>query len=438
MDYSVLSLAKRTFRAERVRGTGLSFSFRSKLDASEAKNADLSVLPPISGFGDPPLRSPEAQGPDAPGNPWRIEVLGIAIDHFDEIWFDAYHFRGAARLDGAFFLRPGLRVSIGPARVSIESGAVQIGRAPVGVFISGSIESAFEPFEPPKVHGTDFWRRASGAVQLDGRFDRLESLGHLVSSSGTRLEGGAGTATIRGVVESGIAKGDIRLAVQDGSLRLARLALRGNAEGRVLIPHWSLMTGAIEIAGSRVAFADVRASGSDDSRSWWGRFDIRSGTIGSTTTARIDAEARDARPLLALFAADLPAWTRDLVKLDGLSATGTVSLGPSLARIRGLDARGGTFHIQGHYLREKATRDGAFLIESGGLSVGLEVRPDSTKLRLLGARKWYDEQRDARSDGPMTGEDERMAAGRAIRGDPKHPPVRVRREAVPVSVGRKS
>lgn len=395
VDYSVLSLMRRTFRAERVLGTGLSFSIRSKLEAGEVMNANRSVLPPIPGFADPPLRSPEVQGAEAAGNPWRIELRNIRIEHFDEIWFDAFHYQGTARLDGAFFLRPGLLVWIGPARVGIEAGEVRIGRAPVGVSVSGSIDGRFEPFEPPKVHGSEVWQKTSGKVELDLGFGRLESLEHFVTSARTHLEGGAGKATFRADIEQGMAKGELRLAVHGGSVRLDKLGLQGDADLRLLIPAWNLSTGPLEISGSRIAFSDVHASGSDDSRRWWGRFDIRSGKIGSTATARIDAETRDARPLLALLAADLPAWTRGLVDLDDLSATGTISLGPSLTRVRDLDARGGSFHIRGRYLRDEATRDGAFLIESGSLSVGLELQPSTAKLRLIGAKKWYEEQRDA-------------------------------------------
>ncbi len=401
IEYSVLALVRRTFRAERVRGTGLSFFIRNKLDAGEAKNADASVLPPIPGFTDPPLRTPEVQGAKAAGNPWCIEVRDIRIEHFDDVWFDACRYRGTAHLDGAFFLRPGLLVWIGPARFGIEAGELRIGRETAGLSISGSIGATFEPFEPPRVHGSEVWQKASGSVALDAGFDRLESLEHLVSSAGTRLEGGAGKAAFRVAVEQGIAKGELRLTVHDGSVRLEKLGLRGDADVRLVIPAWNLMSGPIEISGSRVAFSDVRASGSDDSRRWWGRFEIRSGKIGSTATARIEAETRDGRPLLALLAADLPAWTRGLVDLDDLSATGTVSLGASLTRVRDLDARGGSFHIQGRYLRDKCTHDGAFLIESGGLSVGLELQPAATKVRLLGAKKWYAEQRAASLDSPI-------------------------------------
>ncbi len=421
VDYSVFALASRTFRAERLRGSGLSFFLRRKREAGEATASTLSVLPPIPGFADPPQRSLEAQGPDAEGNPWRIEVRGIRIDHFDEIWFDACRYRGTAHLDGAFFLRPGLLVGIGPARVTIESGEVRIGQAPTGISVSGSIEAAFEPFEPPKVHGSEVWQKASGAVTIAARFERLDALEHLVpSASGARLDGGAGKAAIQAAIVKGKAKGEVRLAVHDGSVRLARLALRGDADVSALIPEWNLMTGPLDISGSRVAFFDVRASGSDDSRRWWGRFVIPSGKIGAISTALVDAETRDARPLLALLGADLPAWTRGLVNLDGFSGTGTVSLGPSFTRVRRLDARGGTFHIQGRYLRDREDRDGAFLIESGVLSVGLELQPGATTLRLLGARKWY---------GDLRGDEK--VAGRLTPRDAAAPAILVSRGGIP-------
>ncbi len=410
LDYSVLALLTRTFRVEHLRGVGLSFSLRRKVEPGQARSADVSVLPPIPGFADPPLRSPEAQGADAPGDPWRIEVRNIRIDHFDDIWYDAYHYQGTAHLDGAFFLRPGLLVWIGPARVNVQSGEVRIGRAPVCVSVSGSVDITFEPFEPPKVHGSEVWQKTSGEVKLDARFDRLESLEHFASSASTRLEAGVGRATIQVSIERGIAKGEVRLAVRDGSLRVRKLGLQGNADMRLLIPAWNLMTGPLEISGSRFAFSELRASGSDDSRRWWGRFDIPSGRIGSTTTARIEAKTRDARPLMALLEADLPPWTRGLVNLDDFSGTGTVSLGPALTRVRGLDARGGSFHIQGRYVRDEAIRDGAFLIESGGFSVGLELQADATKVRLLGAKKWYEERRDAPSDVPSAARDDRGSA----------------------------
>ena len=391
VDYSVLALAKRTFRADRLRGSGLSFFIRNKLEPAAAKTFDVSVLPPVPGFDDPPLRSEEPAVAGPPGNPWRVEVRTLGIDHFDDIWVDAFHYQGLARLEGGFFLRPGILARIGPAQVKFESGELHIGKAPAGIAVSGTVSGVFEPFEVPKVKGSEVWQVVSGEVKLDAAFGRLQSFEHLVrSAAGTRLEEGAGKATIRGSIQHGLAKGEVLVAVQDGTVRLDKLKLQGDADLRFAIPRWNLMNGPLEVSGSRLEVSDVRASGSDDSRRWWGRFVVASGKIGATTSAKIDANSRDARPLLALLAADLPAWTRGLVNLDGLSATASVELGPSLTRVRGLDAQGGTFHIQGNYVREKANRDGAFLIESGALGVGLELDQGATKIRLLGAKAWFE------------------------------------------------
>jgi hypothetical protein len=395
VDFSMLALVQRTFRAERLRGTGLSFFLRNKLEPAAAKAFDASVLPEVPGFADPPLRSAEPPAAATVGDPWRIDVRTLFIEHLDEIWIDAARFRGLARVEGGFFLRPGLLARIGPARVTFESGEARIGHAPVGISVSGIVSAGFEPFEPPRVQGSEVWLKVSGEMKLDARFDRLQSLEYFVrTASGTSLEEGAGSGTIRASIERGVAKGEVRLAVQDGSVGLRNLKLHGDADLRLLIPRWNLVSGPLEVSGSRLSLKNVRSSGSDESRRWWGRFDVSSGKIGPTTSAAIEAKSRDARPLLALFAADLPAWTRGLVKLDDFTATASVDLGPSLTRVRGLDARGGTYRVRGHYRREKADREGAFLIESGVLSVGLELERHATTVRFLGAKQWFEEQPD--------------------------------------------
>lgn len=403
VDFSVLALVQRTFRAERLRGTGLSFWLRNKLEPAAAKAFDASVLPEVPGFPDPPLRSAETPAAARVGDPWRIDVRTLFVEHFDEIWIDAVHFRGRARVEGGFFLRPGLLARIGPARVTFESGETRIGHAPVGISVSGIVSAGFEPYEPPRVHGSEVWQKVSGEVKLDVRFDRLQSLEYFVrAAAGTSLDEGAGRGTIRASIERGVAKGEVRLAIQDGSMGLRKLKLHGDADLRLLIPRWSLTSGPLEVSGSRLSLKNVRSSGSDESRRWWGRFDVPSGKIGPTTSGAIEVESRDARPLLALFAADLPEWTRGLVKLDNFTATAAVDFGPSLTRVRELDARGGTYHVQGHYRREKADREGAFLIESGILSVGLELERHVTTVRFLGAKHWFEEQPDGGTESRNT------------------------------------
>jgi hypothetical protein len=393
VDYSVLALASRTFRCTRLRGGGLAFHIRSKIAPARLAAADVSVLPPIPGFADPPTRSEQEAPPRQPGNPWRVDVRDIQLADFHDIWVDAVRYRGAARLAGSFFLRPGLLARIGPARIDFDRGEVRLGDAPAALSLSGSVAAAFEPYEPFAVHGSEVWDRVSGEVSLELRFARLQAIQYLVRSSpNTRLGDGSGTATIRGTIEKGIARGAVRASVHDGGVQLKEVALTGDADVGVAIPTWNLSRGPLVVSGSHAALTRVQASGSETSRDWWGRFDIPSGEIDSTTSATVTARSRDARPLLALFGVDLPDWTRGLLALEDFSGGARVALGPSLARVSDLDARGGDFRIQGNYLRRRAARTGAFLIEAGKLSVGLDLQAGSPKLRLLGATKWYEEQ----------------------------------------------
>jgi len=400
LDYSILALAQRTFRVEHLRGDGLSFYLRNKLEPAGVESADASVLPPVPGFADPPLRSDPVQGPQPESNPWRVDVRRLFIDHFDDVWVDAFHYRGPARLEGGFFLRPGLLARIGPARVRFEPGRLRVGNAPEEISIVGTVSGEFQPFEPPVVQGSEVWQKVTGDVSFDIGFERLASLQYVAGPADrARLADGPGSGTIRGTIERGIGKGEVRLGVQDGTVGLRELTLRGNADLRLRIPRWNLVSGPLEISGSRLALSDVRSSGPDASWRWWGRFDVPAGAIGKTASASIVATTRDARPLLALFSAQLPAWTRGLLDLDNFTATATVDTGPSVTRVRDLDARGGNFRVQGHYLRRNADREGAFLIESGALSVGLEVEKNATTLRLLGAKQWFAEQTEGGNAG---------------------------------------
>ena len=114
--------------------------------------------------------------------------------------------------------------------------------------------------------------------------------------------------------------------------------------------------------------------------------------------ARVRARCRDARPLYTIFGPDLPAWTRGLVELEDFSASASVALKRSLTRVRELDASGGKFHIRGEYAAARAGRRGAFLIETGSLSLGVAVQDRRTRLRVVGAREWYEKARDLDED----------------------------------------
>jgi hypothetical protein len=388
VEFSVLALAQRTFRCTSLRGTGLSFYLRNKIQPAAVKTTDITVLPPIPGFVDPPVREPGESLPPPDPKAWMIDVRPISLDHFDDIWVDAYHFRGTARVDGSFRLRPGIYVQIGPAKLTFESGDVRIGAAMEGISVSGTVDTTFDPFEPLKVPDSRVFGVLSAEVKLVGGFQKLQALGLLFQRVGTLFEGGTGKATIDATIDHGVAKGSIRAAVKGAAVQLYKYNLQGDADIFLQIPNWNLVSGPIDISGTRVSLSDARVFGSKEPR-WSGRFDIPTGKIGVTTTATVQAKTRDARPLLAVLGVDLPPWTRGLINLDDFTASARVLLAPATVRVRQLEAAGGTFHIQGFYVREKGATDGALLIESGILSVGVEIDGPKAKVRPLFAKQWF-------------------------------------------------
>jgi hypothetical protein len=109
-------------------------------------------------------------------------------------------------------------------------------------------------------------------------------------------------------------------------------------------------------------------------------------------TAQTSAACRDARPLYTLFGAKLPGWAEGILKLEGVTAKARLRLAHELVDVRDLEASGGKFHIAGRYREQKDDRRGAFLVETGILAVGVAIEGPKSHVKLLGARKWFEDE----------------------------------------------
>ena len=402
VEFELSALLHRSFKVTKLRGSGLSFYLRNKIKPELLKTTDVSVLPPVPGFSDPPLRSPDDKFPPVDPKALLIDVPSVAIEHFDDIWVDGYHFRGGARVDGSFVLKPAIQAQIGPAKLTFESGEVRIGKAGDGISVLGDVTATFDSFAPLEYQDAKVFQVITAQVKLEGAFQKLQALAPLFQAYGTRLEGGTGKATITAAIDHGIAKGGIEAAVRNAVVQLDTYKLQGNADISLKLPKWNLVSGPIDVSGTSVAISETREFRSKNPKRWSGRFDIPSGKIDVTTTATVRAKVQDARPLLAVLGAPLPGWTKPLVNLKNLAGGANATLGPSVVRIQGLDMEGDKFHIQGNYVREKGKTDGAFLIESGILSVGVELDGTEAKVRPLFAKQWYAKLGDS-DKGARTG-----------------------------------
>lgn len=487
LEYSLLALLRRTFRARDVRGSGLSFALRSKLPPGSTV-ADAALLPPIPGFSDPPLKSPDDHFFVEP-KPWVVDLRNVSIDRFEDIRVNQFRYQGPARVQGGLFLRPLQLVRIEAAAISLDGGQLRVGDSPDGLGLSGSIVASSRPFEPlrvplPDLPGVltaelkldvradklqtlgslvtlpaglkieggaatstiratsregvvdgaislvidggqlrlgeapgniglsgsivassppvqllrepraDLAAALTGDVKLDVRVDKLQTLGKLVSlPASAKIEGGSATATVRVAVKEGVADGKLSVAVKSAAVRTKDYRLRGDAGVDLPVRRWKLSGGPYDVSGLRVTLTDILSTGDNPARGWWGQVDIPSGRVGKTIVAKASVHCRDARPLLALLGVKLPGWTSGLVKLDDFSASANFASAPETLRVTDLDAKGGTFHILGQFAQDGRVGNGAFLIQSGILLLGIEVVPPSpAKVHLLLAKQWYENQ----------------------------------------------
>jgi len=402
LNYSVLALLRRTFLCERLVGSGLVFALRTKLDPKEAKSADLSLLPEIPGFSDPPLKNPDDRF-RVDSHPWLVDVQSVAIDRFEDIWVNDLRYQGLARVEGGFLLRPMHLARIGPALVRFDGGSLRIGKASEPVTLAGNLALKTMPFEPKENPLPEALKQFSIDLRAEIRMSHLHTLGEFVKfPEGVQLEGKGPVVNATAAMRYGVAEGRVAIAIRGGAARTRSYVLRGDLDADMPVKKWNLLAApSLDISGTKLSLTDVRASGPEESRDWWGRFEVPTGRIGTTAAGRIEAHCRDARPLMALLGVDLPGWTRGLMKLDDLDATAMVSATPGTIRVRDLDASGGDFKILGQFAHDGKVARGAFLIESGILVIGVEVTPVGTKVRPLFAKQWYEKL--PKEDRPVAG-----------------------------------
>jgi hypothetical protein len=235
------------------------------------------------------------------------------------------------------------------------------------------------------------WRQVDAEIDLHGPSPGLEYLNYyLRRDREPRFFGGKGTLSMTGSVEHGIASGRVRLAADDARVKRPGVELSGNLHAEVRVPRWDLEASAIDLSGSSLQLSDVAAAGAEDTRGWWGKFDLAPARLRDGLDARVALHCRDARPLLAVLGVGLPKWTRGLLTLEGLTADADVFLAPSRTRVHALEARGGNFHILGEYARRPGAESGAFLVESGVLRIGVGTGDGGAGVHLLTPQGWYE------------------------------------------------
>jgi hypothetical protein len=403
--FAPLALAARRLSFTRVRATGLSFRLRERVRPEEAdapgERAHFDALPSIPGYPARPLRDrePGALPPPEKGRPLHVSVTGIEIADVRELWIDIWRLQGKkGRLQGSFDLLPRRHAAVGPTHVELSDAALTLGPHTIARGARFSTDATIRRFDPREVKGNDVWPYISGEAKFAGSLASLEFLNHFLRNSPEpRLAGGAGSVATELRVENGKGRGTLTTSSERVSARYHDAVITASATVRARIPTWDLQHDHVDLSGTRISLEHAMAGEpGPDARDWWGRFDLRQADVQggrpSVFRTSVSAKCRDARPLFTLFQVGLPGWARGILKLEGLDAKGTVGFGKHRVDVEGLDATGGAFRIRGDYQSRAKSRNGAFLLESNALSLGVEITSASTKLKLVGAQKWFADQ----------------------------------------------
>jgi len=181
LEIDLLGLRRRELRIGPVRGSGVVFRLRRRLDAPPRSVPPRPELyPPIAGFSDPPRIKPEVvypkpKGPPRP--PWHMRFSEIDLDEVREIWVEEYRFAGRARVAGGFDTRVRRSLEVMPTRVEFLSGAFTLGGgAAILAEAHGRVDGRIERYSPARFRGWDVFRFVTGRLKMDGKVTGLPFL----------------------------------------------------------------------------------------------------------------------------------------------------------------------------------------------------------------------------------------------------------------------
>lgn len=188
LDDATAHFELRELFAKRVHMTtgqadGASVRIRTKIDVKNAGSARAKMLPPISGFSDPPILGPSVPDPPDDAYPYfTFDIENGAGEHVREVWFDTFHLTDATLdVKGGFYLKPNRRVVVMPGTLHLKDATLQEGETVVAQHVHGTIDIHVEPFDPRKPTGREILAYVDAKAYVGGTLDSLRFLNlHLI------------------------------------------------------------------------------------------------------------------------------------------------------------------------------------------------------------------------------------------------------------------
>lgn len=214
---SLAELLRRRFVARSVTGEHFVLRMRPRFRALPEERR--AALPPLT---DPKRPAAQAETPYL----WPIRIAGVAAT-FDELWISELRYLGDARVQGGFYLIPQQQVSVDPADVVLQGGALHYGEQQRVLDVrSAALHAGLPETKVEELKQT--WReRLTARIDLAARMVDLAFAGHLLQELDT-LSGGQGDLRVRAAAEHGQWVGDFELDYASDHVGYSFAGLRGS------------------------------------------------------------------------------------------------------------------------------------------------------------------------------------------------------------------
>ena len=235
-------LVHQKFHASHLRGEGVQFRMRNRVDPWDRHEPSVGTFPPIPEFPAPAVYEayvPEPPIPDASYHLWGVHFDDVDVG-VTELWAQAFRYTGKGRATGKFELLPARRLWVGPATLDLQPGLLSAGAYRIAPDLHGHVDCVVHPFDVRKPSGMQPLRWVSAHVrlsasQLDPQVYALfgsEPAPKVSSASGSLhldIETQHGVITPQSRLE--IVQRGFQLRAGQGDLDADRLELRAGAEG---------------------------------------------------------------------------------------------------------------------------------------------------------------------------------------------------------------
>lgn len=169
MVLHLTELPRQVFHASHLRGEGVVYRMRHRVDPWSKHEPAVGTFPPIPEYPSPAVfeaRVPEKPVSDAEYNLWTMHFDDIDAS-VAEVWVQAFRYRGKGRVRGQFQFRPARILWVGPASIELEPGSLTAGAYRIASGLHGKIDCIVHPFDVRPVQGFEPLRYISAGIRLD-------------------------------------------------------------------------------------------------------------------------------------------------------------------------------------------------------------------------------------------------------------------------------